>query len=72
MENDAMEPEYDRMIPMALKALHKRPVYLAYVCLRFCFHLPLLFLYFLIYYLFENMEKVEEGRGHDNFLFRFF
>eukprot|EP00026_Physarum_polycephalum_P002347 Phypoly_transcript_02353.p1 GENE.Phypoly_transcript_02353~~Phypoly_transcript_02353.p1 ORF type:complete len:697 (-),score=97.91 Phypoly_transcript_02353:629-2719(-) len=30
MENDAMEPEYDRIIPMALKALHKRPVYLAY------------------------------------------
>jgi hypothetical protein len=36
MESNALEPEYDHMIPRALKALRERPVYLAYApC--FCF-----------------------------------
>ena len=37
MENDAMEPEYDRMVHVALKALRERPVYLAYVIFIFLF-----------------------------------
>lgn len=31
LENDAAEPEYDRMVHIALKALRERPVYLSYV-----------------------------------------
>ena len=37
MENDAMEPEYDRMVHVALKALRERPVYLAYVLFIFLY-----------------------------------
>lgn len=40
MENDALEPEYDRMVHVALKALRERPVYLAYAV-------------FLLYFIFK-------------------